>query len=61
MRVSKMMRALTVIAMISILTVVTGNRFALAEQKSESSEDSLEGSGIVTIKEGPGTRLAKLV
>ena len=55
MLVSKMMRALTVIAVISILTVVTGNRFGLAEQKSKSSEDSLEGSWVVTIKEGPGT------
>lgn len=55
MLVRKMIRALTVIAVMSIFTVVTGNRFALAEQKSKSSDDSLEGSWTVTIKEGPGT------
>ena len=48
-------RALAVIALIAILPVVTVTRFALAEQKRESSNDPLAGSWAVTITEGPGT------
>ena len=55
MPASRMMRSLTVIAVITILTVLTGNGFAFAEQRSNSSGDSLEGSWAVSIKEGPGT------
>jgi hypothetical protein len=55
MLVRKMMRPLTLIAVLSILTLVNANRFALAEPKSKSSEDSLEGAWAVTIKEGAGT------
>lgn len=55
MLVSKMMRGLAVIALITILPVVTVTRLALAEQKRESSNDPLQGSWAVTITEGPGT------